>query len=61
MPAGHVCVPADPAAHSQPGGAHPAVRGHCVQNGPTGGSLHRAVQRPETRGLQNPLGAMGPG
>lgn len=57
----NVCLPEHPAPHPQPGGAHPAVWGHSLQNGPADRPLHRGVQRQETRREQDSLRAVGAG
>ncbi|XP_044070302.1 microcephalin isoform X3 [Siniperca chuatsi] len=54
-PASHVCVPALPAAHSESGGADPALWRNSLQNCAAGGYLHREVQWQETRGKQDPV------
>lgn len=54
-PASHVCVPAFPAAHSESGGADPALWRDSLQKCPSGRYLHREVQRQDTTGQQGPV------
>ena len=54
-PSTNVCVPAFPAAHSESGGADPALWRDGLQNCPSGRYLHWKVQRQNTTGQQSPV------